>query len=155
MPMRYGLSSENLVRDHQDNAVKYLWTSAGKASVAAVGLARSGAALVIPEDSTFLLMGTTAELTAELRLVKQGGVDQLITLTPSDRDYRLITKVAARKWTADGGGIGTPHHLSVIALHSAAATFDGGWRPILETTLGRPVDIDALIAELPRIKQRG
>ncbi len=154
MPMRFGLSSETLVRNHQDNAVKVLWTGGGEDSIAALGLKKSGKALVIPEDTTLLLMGTTSELDGELQRVKSGGINEFVTVTPSDTDYRLMTKVAVRKWTAQGGGVGTPHHVSVIALHSAAATFGGGWQSILENTLARPAaTLDDLIAELPRIRK--
>ncbi len=154
MPMRFGVSSEPLVRSHQDNAVMLLWTGAGKHSIASVGLTQSGSALVIPEDTTLLLMGTTSELDGELQRIKQGGITAFVTRTPSDTDSRLLSAVAARKWTADGGGLGVQHKVSVIALHSRFVTFEGGWRDILSRGLRSDrVAVDDLIAELPRIKQ--
>jgi len=155
--MRYGLASDTLVRTHQDNAVKLLWTpSGGQASIGQLGLQKSGSAYVIPEDTTLLLMGTTSDLDGELRRVKGSGIDRFVTLTPRDTDLRFLSKVAARKWTTEGGGVGMPHQVTVIAVHSKLTTFEGGWRDIVDGRLNSDtVTIDELLRELPLIKERG
>ena len=65
----------------------------------------------------------------------------------------MVATVAARKWTAEGGGIGVPHQLTVIALHGGSTRFDGPWQGILGQYLASPrVTINDLLAELPVIK---
>jgi hypothetical protein len=151
--MRFGMTEDANVRDHSDNAVKLLWTGAGALTIAAVpGLVQEGRALIIPAGTTLLLMGTTAELDGQLRAVSAGGVDAF-RVKAQGGDNPMITRVAARKWTAEGGGLGVPHQVTIIGLCGGAMSFGGPWQGILGQYLASPrVSINDLLAELPLIK---
>jgi hypothetical protein len=154
MPMmRFGLTEDAIVRRHSDNAVKLLWTGAGALTIAAVpGLVQEGRALIIPIGTTLLLMGTTAELDGQLRAVSAGGVDAF-RVKAQGGDNPVISSVAARKWTAEGGGVGVPHQVTIIGLSGGAMRFGGPWQGILGQYLASPrVTINDLLAELPVIK---
>jgi len=154
MPMmRFALTDDPIVRTHSDNAVKLLWTGMGVPTIAAVpGLVQEGRALIIPVGTTLLLMGMTPELDRQLRAVSAGGVDAF-RVKAQGGDNPVISSVAARKWTAEGGGIGTPHHVTIIGLHGGAMAFDPPWRGILGQSLASPrVTINDLLAELPTIR---
>ena len=153
MLIRFGLANTQEVRDHAQSAVDHLW-KAGVQSIKDVGLTKTGKYLQIPWDTTFLLMGVTSQLTAELT-AEQGRGTEAFQAELLDGSDTLMTKRASRKLvTEDGKTGGTPHEFSVIALHSGARSFEGSWQGILESTLGRPrVGLDELIKELPRIKK--
>lgn len=154
MPMmRFGLTDDPIVRTHSDNAVKLLWTGMGVTTIAAVpGLVQEGRAYIIPLDTTLLLMGMSPELDAQLRTVSAGGVDAF-RIKGQHGETPFLSTVAARKWTTEGGGIGTPHQVTIIGLHGGAKTFDRPWQGILGQSLASPrVTINDLLAELPVIK---
>lgn len=151
MPMKFALVQSQGVRDHAQNAVDHLQKH-GQDRIADVALVPSGRTLMIPWDTTFLLMGTSSELEAELGGVQAGGKASF-TVDLDDEDA-LMTKVASRKWTREDAKGVVPHEVSVIALHAGARTFSGSWQGILEKTMGRPrAGIDELLLELPRIRK--
>ena len=151
--MRFGITGDHLVRHGPDPAIAFLWTGSGQATISAVGLTRDGTSLVIPFDTTFLMMGYTPELTAELTAVQGTGITSFLAKAPSGVDAARA-KLAARRTTAEGGSkLAIGHTVTVIALHAAATSFHGQWQGILQQGLGsRRATIADLLAELPLIK---
>ncbi|HEY7989360.1 MAG TPA: hypothetical protein VIE19_09085 [Lapillicoccus sp.] len=153
MPMRFGLTPDQLVRDNVDTALTFLWSSLGVDQVSDLKLKSSGTHLIVPDDATLLLMGITSELTAELGAVKTAGADRFANESQKD-GMAFMLKFAARRRTTKGGkpSLNMPE-VTLIALHAGAAKFDTSW-----TQFGRAtphVKIDDLVAELPLIKARG
>jgi hypothetical protein len=153
MPRRFGYTSDDVVRRSPSNAVTFLWTGAGKASVMALLLPRSGSALVVPDDATLLLMGVTSELTAELHSLQGAGIDRFTVPAIGAADDRRMIKVAARRWTTEGGDVvGVPHKVSIIALHSTYRDFDDEWTQLMALQVP-PTTIASLLDELPKIRE--
>ena len=108
--------------------------------------------LVIPDDTTFLLMGTTPELQAALNALKATGVDRFTVETIGGGDP-FMTKMGARTTSSDGGGLGYKHDVTVIALHSCIKVFDPSWTGIFNDMGAPTLMVDALLTELREIKK--
>jgi hypothetical protein len=153
MPMQFGLTPDQLVRNSVENTVTYLWSSAGVAHIKDLKLKSSGKDLIVPDDHTLLLMGISDELTAELGAVKAAGAERFANATQRD-GLATMSKYGARTRTSEGGKVGKLPEVTLIALHAAgAAGFDKSWTRFGVATPS--ITIDDLLAELPLIKQRG
>ena len=153
MPMQFGLTPDQLVRHSVDNAVTYLWQGGGVAHLKDLKLKSSGQDLIVPDDHTLLLMGITDELTAELGTVKAAGITRFAN--ESQRDgLATMSKYGARRRTTEGGKTSANMpKVTLVALHAAgAAGFGKSWTWFGKSTPS--ITVDALLAELPLIKQR-
>jgi hypothetical protein len=149
--MRFGRTSDSVVRESPTNAVKVLWSSLGTDNVTALNLVSVEAALVVPQDTTVLMMGFTDELTAEFQALQNSGIDRFTVPSIGDPDDRLLLKMAAREWTTQDDGIAIPKKVSVIALHGSKVPFGDEWSQFGLAT--PPLTIEALLAELPHIRK--
>ena len=122
--MRFGMTGDLVVKHHPANAVKFLWSGAGKDRLSDLGLATSGNALVLPEEDTVLLMGTTSELAAEIERLGETGIDRFTV--PGRSSESVLMTLTARQRTKAGGGIGL-NQVTVIALVDGALNFGDGW----------------------------
>jgi hypothetical protein len=126
MPSRFGLCADAFVRESPHNAVTYLW-SAGSDSLSAVGLSTTSSAYIVPADATLLMMGFTDEIKDELKATEAAGFDRLIAPPVGHVDDRRLPKVAARKKTTDGNGVGLSIVVTVLAIQGEATTFGDEW----------------------------
>ncbi len=153
MPMQFGLTPDQLVRDSVDNALTYLWSGAGVAHIKDLKLKSSGKDLIVPDDHTLLLMGITEELTSELGAVKAAGADRFANATQKG-GLATMSKYGARRRTSEGGKLGKMPQVTLVALHAAGgAGFDKSWTWFGVATPS--ITIDDLLAELPLIRERG
>jgi hypothetical protein len=153
MPMRFGRTSDNVVRESPGNAVKVLWTPLGSNTMTALNLVSVDAAWVVPEDTTVLMMGFTDELTAEFQALQNSGINGFTVPPTGDSDNRRLLQMAARELTTQDDRIGIPKKVSVIALHGSLVPFGSKWSPF-----GLPIPplaIQTLLDKLPQIRELG